>query len=81
MKLWKKCGFEVKEKTGYLSPAACKLIDLCHYLSLPSLVGYRLTGRWDWGWRWYPTDWLVKIMGENVEVEKSGAIFFELRKK
>jgi len=81
MKLWKNCGFEVREKIGYLSSTACKLIDFCHYVSLPSLISYKLTGVWDWGWKWYPTRWLVKIMSENGKIEKSGAIFFELRKK
>lgn len=77
---FKKAGFKVKEKTGYLSPTACKLIDICHYLSLPSLISYILRKKWDWGWHWYPVDWLVKIMSENVETNKSGAIFFVLEK-
>ena len=81
MKLWKNCGFEVREKIGYLSPTACKLIDFFHYFSLPIFIIYKLTGRWDWGWRWYPTERFAKIMNENVEADKSGAIFFELRKK
>ncbi|HJZ05302.1 hypothetical protein A2634_00820 [Candidatus Amesbacteria bacterium RIFCSPHIGHO2_01_FULL_48_32] len=80
---FKKAGFKIEEEIGYLSPAACKLIDICHYLSLPSLVLYTLTGKWVLGLehKLYPVDWLVKEITENAESEKSGAIFFELVKR
>ena len=80
VKRFEMAGFKVEENIGYLSPAACRLLDVCHYLSLPSLVSYKFTGRWTWGWKWYPVNWLSKIMSENVEAKDSGAIFFVLKK-
>lgn len=79
-KLFKKSGFKTIRETGYLSPRACTLIDIAHYLSLPSLVSYKLRGSWDWGWHWYPGNRLAAILSENVNPQNSGAVFFVLKK-
>ena len=73
---FKKAGFKIREEIGYLSPAACRLIDICHYLSLPSLVLYTLTGKWTFWPNLAPISFLEKIMSKNVAPKKSGAVFF-----
>jgi ubiquinone/menaquinone biosynthesis C-methylase UbiE len=39
-------GFRVSEWRYYGSPATHRMIDLGHYLSVPSLLSRKLTGRW-----------------------------------
>lgn len=41
-----KSGFEIVEKKGYLHRKNAQILDVFHYLSLPSLVSYSLTRRW-----------------------------------
>lgn len=82
-KAFKKPGFKVEIVTGYLDPQACKLIDIAHYLSIPSLITYKLFGKWvifPGLSQIYPTKWLTKIINRDVSPEKSGAIFFILQK-
>jgi SAM-dependent methyltransferase len=84
-KEWRKkfrdAGFEVIEEVGYLSKSACKLLDIAHYASLPSLISYKLSGRWVWWQIPYPTDLLCRIMKGEVQAEESGAIYYRLSKK
>lgn len=77
-----KAGFVVQVAQGYLSPKACKLLDIAHYLSLPSLMTYVLTGKWNLTSKInpYPTKMLAKIMSTPVSLNASGAIFFVLTK-
>lgn len=81
---FKKTGFEVVQKIGYLSPSACRLMDICHYLSVPSLLTKILFGKWVL-WpkliKMYPIDWLVRIISGPVKPNNSGAIFWRLRHK
>ncbi len=81
---FKKAGFEVVQKTGYLSPAACRLMDIAHYISVPSLITRTIFGKWVlWPTltKWYPLDYFIKIMNTPVSAEKSGAIFWVLKRK
>lgn len=79
-----KAGFKIKETIGHLTPRACKWIDFLHYVSIPSLISYKLFGRWilfpDLIEKIYPINYLAKIVSENVDPDKSGAIFYILRK-
>ena len=82
--VFRKRGFRVEKKIGYLSPAACRFIDFAHYLSLPSLLSYVLFRKWVlWmGFaRLYPTKWLTALIAPDVPTKEAGAIFFVLRKK
>lgn len=76
-------GFRVEKAIGYLSPAGCRLIDIGHYLSLPSLLTYGLFGKWVL-WRqlarWYPVRLCTHIMGTDVAADQAGALFFVLQK-
>lgn len=76
-------GFRIEKTKGYLSPRVCRLIDICHYFSIPSLITYTMFGKWV---LWpklvnlYPVSWFATTIGEPVELEKSGALFFVLSK-
>tara|TARA_R110002049_G_scaffold29261_13_gene99375 strand:+ start:283 stop:1080 length:798 start_codon:yes stop_codon:yes gene_type:complete len=39
-------GFDVEHWEYYMSAPGLRAFDLCHYLGLPRLLSYRLTGRW-----------------------------------
>lgn len=82
---FEKAGFEIIECGGYLSSSACSLIDVSHYLSLPSLVSYKLCGRWVLFPRIVqkitPAAWLARILSQPVSPELSGALFFALTAK
>lgn len=83
MKTFSDAGFHVDAHVGYLSSWACRLIDIAHYLSIPSLVTYVLFRRWVLWPRLtslYPVSWLCRVISRNVSSEYSGAIFFVLHK-
>ncbi len=79
----RKSGFKIEKAIGYLTPQACQLIDICHYLSLPSLISYKLTGRWVLFPQMnfvYSVDYLTNILSKDINSDQSGAIFYVLRK-
>ncbi|MEQ8514957.1 MAG: class I SAM-dependent methyltransferase, partial [Chromatocurvus sp.] len=39
-------GFETEHWEYYISAAGLRAFDLAHYLGVPRLISYRLTGRW-----------------------------------
>lgn len=80
---FKQAGFKIKQSEGYLSPASCRLIDLCHYLSLPSLLSYTLVRKWilfPQITSLYPIGFWGKILSQKVSREDSGALFYVLKK-
>lgn len=46
-RMFKKAGFRIKSKFTYISSQAVEKIDIYHYLSSPSFIAYKLTGKWD----------------------------------
>jgi ubiquinone/menaquinone biosynthesis C-methylase UbiE len=78
--IFKKSGFKITKTTGYVPERMVKLIDVSHYLSLPSLVSYKLTGKWVLlpNLNIYPADRLADDISPNVAPDKSGAVMFEL---
>jgi len=83
-RVFKNSGFKIEKSIGYLAPQACSLIDLCHYLSLPSLISYKLTGKWvmlpQLTKYIYPVKFLSSILSKSIKSDQSGAIFYALRK-
>lgn len=45
-KIFKKAGFSVAEKRGYIDDRTAKIIEILHYLSIDSLISYKLFGKW-----------------------------------
>src|SRR3989344_9286180 len=44
--LFKKAGFKIVKTIGHLDRGTSGLIDFLHYVSIPSLISYKLTGKW-----------------------------------
>lgn len=86
-----KAQFKVEKMIGYLDKQACRWLDVLHYVSLGSLLSYKLTrlfggqaGRWvlfPWQYDLLPVaKWLAGLIKDDVPVEKAAALFFELEK-
>ena len=82
--VFQKAGFQREICEGYLSPQSCALIDICHYLSFPSLISYTFLGKWmlfpQITSYLYPTSHLAKVLLQKVSREDSGALFYVLKK-
>jgi len=79
-------GFEVVETSGYLHSRPAHLDEIFHYLALPALLSYRLTGRWvlwpHW-YRWFHFDRLIlNLIRDDLASTTSTptALFYLLRK-
>lgn len=83
-KVFTKAGFKIIKETGYLDKRAVRWIDFFHYLSLPSLLTYKLTGHWViWQNKLFlfPIDWLGNLISGDLPADRSGNIFFALVKR
>lgn len=80
--IFKATGWTVMEETGYLPPKAGRWVEAWHYLSIGYLISYKLTGKWTWfnPTCLLPIKYMAELMEENTEPDKSGAIFYILRK-
>lgn len=82
--IWKKAGLAPIITIPYLSRRAGNLLDILHYISVPSLVSYVLFKKWV---LWpqiaslYPVRYFASVMDETVEVADAGALFFVLKRK
>jgi SAM-dependent methyltransferase len=82
-RVFSRSGFEIQQIIGYLSPTACRLIELCHYVGIPNLVAYKLSGKWvpfKFMRALFPGEYLERLMMSKVNLGKSGALFLVLRK-
>jgi len=82
-KLFRKNGFEVIEKVGYLSKNNSQLLDLVHYFSIPSLLTYKIFGRWVIFPSWYKFLKVDKFFERKISFplpQNSAAVFFVLMK-
>jgi len=76
-------GFEVVEWRYYMSPAATRVFDLCHYLSAPALVTRRLFGRWvlfPGGGSLVLLEWLLRRYYEEQWSGEGAYLLFVCRK-
>lgn len=79
-------GFKVLGVKGYLNQQTASKLDLAHYFSIPSLISYRLTGKWvilpGWHRPFKMKDRLVEFLAKDIETlpSKAAALFFELEK-
>ncbi len=80
---WKKAGLKPITTIPYLSRRAGTLLDILHYVSLPSLLTYKVWKTWVlWqsGVDLYPLSSLATLMDEEVSLEDAGALFFVLKR-
>lgn len=79
-------GFDIIKSVGYLSPKVIRLLELSHYLSIPSLVSRNLFGVWVIWQQWYCVlrlDRLVQWLLQDTRVspDHAGSVFFVLKKR
>lgn len=83
-KEFKKSGFRIVDKIGYLDKKASRLIDICHYLSVGSLITYKLFGKWvifpGLFTRINPLTYLTKVISKEIKPDQAGALFYKLTK-
>ena len=80
--LFKKAGFTIVEEVGYLNEKTAKWLDLFHYLSLPSLITYKLFKRWVL-FPWVNekiVQWVETWHASSLQKNKFGAYFYVLKK-
>ncbi len=76
-------GFVIQERRGYLGCRACRWLDGFHYLSLPYLISYKLTGRWmrvPGLVRFFPVKWLENIVSYGENLSRAAGVLFVLQK-
>lgn len=80
---FKSNGFKIIKSAGYLDEKYSQFLDLAHYLSLPSLISFKLFNTWqpfpklnNFLWNKY----LTKKINIKVDTKKSSALFFCLKK-
>ena len=82
-KIFKKNGFAVVEKVGYLSKKTSQFLDLFHYFSIPSLLTYKIFDRWIIFPYWYKFLKVDKFIRRKISFplpQNSAAVFFVLKK-
>jgi len=76
--------FSIAKKVGYMDSVASKLMDISHYVSIPGLISYTLTGRWVQFpslTRIYPINFFSRLLSTKVDPSESAAIFYVLEKR
>ncbi len=79
-------GFKSNAVIGYVNQHTAKYLELYHYLSLPSLVSYNLSGSWVPIPHWHKplqlSQKIASIIGGdiNTPVDASSALFFVMKK-
>jgi len=81
--LFERSKFKIIKSIGYLNKKNSLFIDLAHYLSLPSLITYKLFNNWQLfpkltNLLWQP--YISKYINIDVKVNESSALFFILKK-
>lgn len=81
---FRKAGLTPGTTIPYISARAGSILDVLHYISLPSLVSYLFWKRWVL-WpvltKIYPIHWFASVMDVEVPLEDAGALFFVLKRK
>ena len=76
-------GLRVDDSIGYLTPTQCRILDIAHYLSIPSLISYLVLKRWVLfpSFACYPVRFLASLFVDTCPPGQAGAIFYELSKE
>jgi ubiquinone/menaquinone biosynthesis C-methylase UbiE len=75
-----------EQRVGYLPPKQSRVMEVLHYLSLPSLLSYKLFRRWVlWpnAYRFCPLTPWIKALNKTTQtqVRQASSVFFVLQKK
>lgn len=80
--LFKKTGFTIVKEIGYVNEKTAKWLDLFHYLSLPSLISYKLFKKWvlfPWANEKF-VRWVEAHCNASLRGNEFSACFYVLRK-
>jgi ubiquinone/menaquinone biosynthesis C-methylase UbiE len=81
---FRKAGFSVKKSTGYLDKKTSMWLDLLHYLSIDSLLTYKLFKKWVIFPQRYDIFPVYKLLfnltKKDIDPDESAALYFELIK-
>lgn len=81
---FKKAGFRIQSIDGYLYKKSSFYLDLFHYLSIGSLINYKLFNKWILFSVPFltkiKTQWIKKIITNENNLNKTSALFFVLKK-
>ncbi len=80
------CQLLCEQKVGYLPPKQSRIMEALHYLSLPSLLSYKLFRRWVlWSnaYQFWPLTPWIKALNKTTQtqVRQASSVFFVLQKK
>ncbi|MBU1234786.1 MAG: methyltransferase domain-containing protein [Proteobacteria bacterium] len=84
--VFEKHGFEILSVVGYLNKRTVNYLEICHYLSVPSLASYKLSGRWvpfpNWHKPMHLSKKITSIIKHDINspVSESSALFFIMKK-
>jgi len=81
---FKKAGFKIQSINGYLYKKSSFYLDLFHYLSIGSLISYKLFGKWIlfnlFFWNKIKTKFIKNIIVDEDNINTASALFFVLKK-
>ncbi len=79
---FQKPGFKIIDKIGYISPENAKYLDIFHYISLPSLLTYKLFHKWNLIPQQTPglINFIVRKTKLPKKLSEASAIFFIVKK-
>ncbi|MFA6016738.1 MAG: class I SAM-dependent methyltransferase [Patescibacteria group bacterium] len=81
---FKKVGFKIHAVDGYLYKKSAQYLDMLHYLSIGSLISYKLFNKWILFnipfFNKVKTKYIKKTIIDEKNPNKSSAIFFVLKK-
>lgn len=81
-KIFSSSGFEVIKIEEYIDKKQSEIIDIFHYLSIPSLISYKLFNKWVIFPNWYKflfIDRLIKKLIYHQKIKDGAALFFCLK--
>lgn len=80
-KSFNSAGFKIASKEGYLNKGQVRLVEVSHYLSLPSLLSYKFLGEWKPFKVPFPPPALFdRFICLNARPNDSSGLFFVLKK-
>ncbi len=82
--LFESRDFKVIANHGYVDIKNARLLELFHYLSIPSLISYKLTKQWVWWGRLLQTiglpEWIGNKLSIDIPPHEAMANYFILQK-
>ncbi len=81
-KIFEKTGFKIISTYPYLNKTQSQLLDIFHYLSLPSLISYKFFKKWvvfPWWYRFFLLNNIIKKINQKKDTSYS-ALFLILKK-